>query len=75
MARTVKKLTLAEIKTKKKIIVRTLNSLLAELDRASADALNPWCGPEEDWIEETFFNDNGVFHVLDELTQKIRKYR
>lgn len=78
MARKIKKLTLTEIRKKKKDIVKNIHSLLSELERASVDGRNldfydEW--PEEDWIDETFFEANGVFDKLDDLTDKIYKYR
>ena len=77
MARKVKKLTLAEIKRKKRDIVRNLHSLLFELERITTvdeDGRFPFC-EEEEWIDDTFFMAGGVFNTLDDLTAKIYKGR
>ena len=77
MARKIKKLTLAEIRKSKKLIIRNLHTLIFELERATTVPNDPiWTESEEgDWIDESFFEANGVFDKLDDLTSKIYKNR
>ena len=77
MALQLKKLTLAEIRSKKSIILRNLHSLLNELERATTVPEDEiWTDSTEvEWIDDTFFMANGVFDKLDDLTSKIFKSR